>query len=575
MKRCNIRFIGMLLAIMLVFSMVVGCGGDPKKDTTQKDLEESKPDKTTEEGLETLEPVLPIVKDKIKLTFFTTFPAGHAAYFKTLNDNPVWKVLEDVTNIELDITAVPAVNFDERKNLLFASRDLTDIIYTSNGQNDALLYGINDDLIIPLDDLMEKYAYYLKQWTTYEPKIKGQNASVDGKTYYMPSIDITLSNFTGVGYYIRQEWLDKLDIEPPTTLDELYDTLKAFKDNDFAGGGNTKPFACANPDYIVDSILYSFGLPRTVYQIDDVVKYAPVQPEFKDALKYLNKLYNEGLIPSDYLTYDSNVYNAELLNNIGLVWAWSNGNLRNPLQAAGLSVEESWNVFRPINGMKGVGDKYFLFGMTGRLLNSGGCFISCTNKYPVETIKWLDYLNSQEGTWTIMYGPKGVTWDYDENGAPDVTEYVLNNPDGLSPDEVMFKNGAMEWGYISGASGPFHRAKSTPYWPFHYEDFDYNSNRHGRGFESLYSKYWKDWMDFDDSRQLPLTIKYTGEEKERIDVLSQDLTTLVDENIHKIIMGIDPIEKWDDIVAQLKKMNLDEYLSLYQTALDRVPKDAR
>jgi len=571
MKKCNVKITALLTLVFLVFSIFVGCSKNGKSNEFASTSQADKTDTSTtsQETHETLEPDLPITKEKIKLTLFTTFPAGHAAYFKTLNDSPNFQALEEATNIEVDITAVPAVNYVERKNLLFASRDLSDIIYSSNAQQDALLYGVNDDLVINLDDLVKKHAYYYNQWVAYEPEIKEQTLAGDGSIYYLPSIDITLSKHLGAGYYIREAWLEQLNLDPPTTLDELYNVLKAFKENDPAGGGKTLPSAFPDPNYIVNPLLGSYGLTSSIYQVNNVVKYAPLEPEFKDALKYLNKLYKENLIPSDYLTYDDDMYKAELLDNIGLTWGWSNGNIRNPLQAAGLTVEESWNLFRPINGMKGLDNKYYIFGYSGRVITTAGEFISCTNKHPVETIKWIDYKSSKEGAWTVKYGPRGVTWELDEKGVPYITDFILNNPDGLTPDEAIYRSGAMEWGYTVCAQG-LNRSRPTSHWPYTYEDVDYNRTRYAENFESLYSKYWTNWMDFDDSRQMPLTIKYTGEEKERIDVIAQDLTTLIDENLHKVIMGLEPIEKWDEVVNLLKKMNVDEYISIHQTALDRV-----
>jgi putative aldouronate transport system substrate-binding protein len=573
MKKYNVKIAALLILVFWVFSIFVGCSKNGKSDEFASTSQADKTDASTtsQETHETLEPDLPITKEKIKLTMFTTFPAGHAAYFKTLNDSPNFQALEEATNIEVDITAVPEVNFDERKNLLFASRDLTDIIYTNTLQEDALLYGVNDNLIIPLDDLIKENAYNFNKWIASESGIKEQSIAVNGKMYHIPSIDITLKNSIGVGYYIREAWLEQLNLEPPTTLDELYNVLKAFKENDPAGGGKTLPSAYAIPSYVIEPILGSFGMNNGIFRVKDVVKYAPMEPEYKEALKYVNKLYKENLIPSDYLTYDSDMYKAELLDNIGLTYAWSNGHLRLPLQAAGLTTEESWNTFRPIGGMKGADNIYYWFGSTiGQVCHNSGECISVTNKYPVETIKWIDYKYSQEGAWTVMYGPKGVTWDYDETGAPNVTDFVLNNPDGLLPDEVMYRNGAMEWGYTACAQGQLHRAKPTSHWPFTDDDVDQNMNRFGPNFDSLYSKYWRNWMDFDASRQMPVSIKYTAEEKERIDVLAQDITTLVDENLHKVIMGLEPIEKWDEVVNLLKKMNVDEYISIHQTALDRV-----
>jgi putative aldouronate transport system substrate-binding protein len=575
MNKHYLKMFALLIIIMLVSSIFTSCLKSNKQSEIIIEPEPSKTERSeTLKEEETSGPGLPLVKDKITLTMFTTLPVEQAIYFKTINDIPSWHALEEITNIKVDVVAVPEVNYTERKNLLFASRDLTDIIYSKDAPQDVLLYGIEDNLVIKLDELINEHAYYYNQWVTYEPKIKEQTVTEGGSTYYLPHIDITKNQSIGAGYYVREAWLKQLKLDPPTNLEELYNVLKAFKENDLAGGDKTIPFAWCRPDlrgYIIDHILGSYGISGNVYHINNVVKYGPMEPEYREAIKYYSKLYKEKLIRSDYLTYSNEMYNADLLNNIGFIWAWSNGDLRLPLQAAGLSLEDSWNVFRPINGMKGKDGKYYMFDQGGRVVIPRGEFISCTCKHPIEAIKWMDYKYSQEGALTMSWGPRGVTWDYDEKGIPYITDFILKNPNGLTPDEAIYRSGAMEWGYTVISSG-FGSSKPTSYWPYTYEDIDFNRNRYGELFESLYSKYWRNWIEYDDSRRLPVTIKYNSEENSRLSVIQQDLNTLIDENLHKIIMGIEPIEKWDETITLMKKMNVEELVSIHQAALDRIRK---
>ena len=572
MKGRRLKITALLALIFVTIAIYGGCVG--KDNGTEGSASTKKTDaigKTEEKtGTETsgLQPyTMPISKEGIKLTMFTAFPAGHAAFFATLNDSPNMKAYEELTGVKVDITAAPGDSYSERKNLLFASGDMPDIIWSETAQDDAFMYGVNDDLIIPIDDLIKKHGYYFNEWANYFPDVKNHSICADGKMYYMPSIDITLATSIGCGYFIREEWLEKFNLEVPKTLDDIYSVLTVFKKEDPAGEGKTIPFSAPVPFQIVNSILGSFGTTNGVYQIDGVVKYGPMEPEFKEGLKYLNKLYKEELISSDYLAHDLKIYSANVPDNIGLIWGWRGSGCRTPLMSSGYSEQEAENIFRPISGMKGKDGKYHWF-MTqaGKVTLGSGEFITSTNKYQVETLKWLDYKNSQEGAWTVGAGEKGVSWDINASDAPYITDFILKNPDGLEENDAFHKYGGITWEYISHAAIPYDYV--TAKWPYRHKDLV--ELRKTVTTETLFSQYQENWLDFDASRQLHPNVRYKADEKEELAIILQDLETLVDENLHKFIMGLEPMEKWDEVINQMKKMKVDRLLSINQAALDSV-----
>ncbi|NMA96302.1 MAG: extracellular solute-binding protein [Clostridiales bacterium] len=583
MKRTNLKSIAMILVLILCLSLLVSCG-DTDKDsdgdiTKQEDKVEKGKDASDndtsdtdkDENGEWPEPnEMPIVDEQITLTMFTTFPEGHADMWEGPNEMPNMQALEEITNIKLDISAAPASEYGEKKNLLFASGDLPDIIYSTNAANDALKYGIEDDLIIALDELIEKYAYNFNLWVESEPDIKKQAIAADGKMYYMPGVDITGKNYPGQGFWIREEWVQDLDIDIPETLDELYNVLRLIKEKDPAGGGNTLPLAGYSPDYLTTPIFGAHGTNQGIYQVDGEIKFGPMEPEFKEALIYLNKLYSEELIASDYLTHDTDTYYANLIDNVAISSALRNAGMIKPLRAAGYDTEECRNVFRPMKPIKGTDGKHHWFSTDlGKVVKGNGEFISPSCEYQAEAMKWIDYKYSKEGSLTMTYGPRGKAWDFDDDGGRKLTDYTLNNPDGLTPEDAMLRAGQMNWEYTVGVKGPRY-AFSTSRWPYLEEDVDHLTSHIGREPESLYTEYYENWLDFTGERQLPAHIIYTTEEEEEIDLLSQDINTFVSENMHKFIMGVEPMEKWDDIVQQLNNLKVDRLIEIYQGALDRI-----
>jgi hypothetical protein len=64
---------------------------------------------------------------------------------------------------------------------------------------------------------------------------------------------------------------------------------------------------------------------------------------------------------------------------------------------------------------------------------------------------------------------------------------------------------------------------------------------------------------------------FSAAEKEEIDLILQDLKTFVEEEVHKFVMGMTPIDKWDDNVKQMNDvMDVERLIEIYQNALDKV-----
>ena len=271
MKKNMLKVIALMTVILLSFSVIAGCGTSGSGATTTASAGTTAPSSATS-------------GEKVKLTFFTVFPPGHAAHFQTLNDNPALQDIAAAANVEVQIDGVPTANFAERKNLLFASGDLPDLVYSNTSAADALMYGVNDTLLRPIDELISSSAPNYSEWVRMEPQARLQTLSADGKQYWMPYLDTTLAQIIQVGYYARQSWFDELNLDIPYTTDELYDTLKKLKELDPAGGGNTLPLSSGAPSNLVYPFFGSFGVSHGIYQENGVVKFGPLEAGYREAI---------------------------------------------------------------------------------------------------------------------------------------------------------------------------------------------------------------------------------------------------------------------------------------------------
>ena len=124
-----------------------------------------------------------------------------------------------------------------------------------------------------------------------------------GKQFAVPGKRAFLGKYSS---FIRTDWLEKLGMDVPQTTDELYEVLKAFKEQDPGQtGGKVIPFGMTIEPAQYDPLIWSLSSrPRknrsTRTQKLGANDYPTLLPGFKDALQFFNKLYNEGLISRDF-----------------------------------------------------------------------------------------------------------------------------------------------------------------------------------------------------------------------------------------------------------------------------------
>ena len=124
-------------------------------------------------------------------------------------------------------------------------------------------YGVVQGIFIPLDDLIEEYMPIYNERVTMDPSIVESLKASDGKMYsigYIVAQDIHSGNMD----FINKTWLDNLGLEMPTTIDELTDVLRAFRDEDANGNGDASdeyPMEVVLTDFYKMSLAF-FGVPE-------------------------------------------------------------------------------------------------------------------------------------------------------------------------------------------------------------------------------------------------------------------------------------------------------------------------
>lgn len=248
----------------------------------------------------------------------------------TQENNSMTRLIKDRLNIEVDVLW----ESDEYANKLaleFAAGTLPDMFYMP--ESAYLLYrqmvdnGLLYDLGSIYDECAGNYLKYVNE--TYNNRTLDAFTEADGSMYALAS-----GNFDYNGHpqlWLRKDWLDALNLDIPTSLEELENVLIAFRDNYNSVGlllNATDPLAGWNYMYNANAVAEYYGAhPNSwVYDEDGNVVYGSTQAGTKDALALLSRWYQEKLIDPEFATRDSSACNALFTSGqAGAFWGpwWS------------------------------------------------------------------------------------------------------------------------------------------------------------------------------------------------------------------------------------------------------------
>ena len=288
MKFKKILFISMLaLTATLLF---VACSGESQGSVGAGDAE----------PYGRYEKTLTMTTAKVDNSF-PNLPEG-----MTMDNNPFYDILRDKLNIDLKVEWFSAT-YSQTLALNIMTGDMTDIINIL----DYLTYRqlVANDLIQPLDGLMEAYGndYMKKTYATYGDDYF-DFTTVDGHLMAIPGNN---GGYQQNLLWVRKDWLEDLNLQPPKTLDEIIYVAQQFMQKDPGGNGpgNTVGInshrehayrGIAN-QYGLETICYLFGAYPGNWMDDGGgnIFYGSVQPEMKTALTKIRSMYEIGVLDSN------------------------------------------------------------------------------------------------------------------------------------------------------------------------------------------------------------------------------------------------------------------------------------
>lgn len=458
---------------------------------------------------------------------FEIFSAVHDTKPQSGNE-PIFAEIEKRTNVQLKLTNIPTASYADKFKVTLVSGDLPDVMDADVAS--AKKYGM-DGAFLALDELLQKHGPNILK-SIKDEGIEASLRASDGKIYGIPYF--TMPGATATVPQYRQDWLDQLNLKVPSTPDEFYQVLKAFKEAQL-GGKDTIPFAPQG--YNNFPVFRSFGAdPRMYLNSEGVFQFGPALPGMKDALAFLNKLYNEKLIDPEFAIISKQQWEAKVSKgNVGAIFF-------NPSRTdffTGVLAKD--NPKAKMVGGGAIKDKNGRGELLPDYSLKGVMAISSKSKNAELIVKYYDFLYSPEGKLLTQYGIEGTSYTM-KDGKPQYTEeFKKDIPSnltniGLSTTRYFF----------------------TAPMPNLFKD-----RNEGTLMAAAVETSKPDW-----TKQEP-QLSFTQAEQ---DIVSKNLQPIMDktsEYMIKFIIGQEPLANFDKYVGELKQRGLDDLVKAYNSAYQR------
>lgn len=247
----------------------------------------------------------------------------------TYTDNAYTRYIKSVINVQnVDVFEANDSQYDTNVSMVISMGSLPDIMVVSS--QDEVEQLVEAGLI---EDLTESYNNCIsdrirKMYESYGDSLKDM-VTYDGKIMALPETNITDGpNLV----WLRKDWMDRLGLSEPHTIDDVVNIVKHFISEDPGNNGvdasgkpNTVGLAvdtdvtgeCGySSEFLLDIIFACFGAyPKQWIMNDDgEIVYGSVTNEAKEAFSYISSLYNQGVIDNDFLLRTSTNI-CELIEN--------------------------------------------------------------------------------------------------------------------------------------------------------------------------------------------------------------------------------------------------------------------
>jgi putative aldouronate transport system substrate-binding protein len=350
------------------------------------------------------------------------------------------------------------------------------------------------------------------------------------------------------GFQLRRDWLTRLRLKVPTTIDEWELTLARFRDDDPNGNldADELPFGAAGVEGLED-FAAAWGVRRGFYPdpISGRMTYGPLEPAYREFLATMARWYAAGLIDPEFAAVDSTSLDRKVTDDV--VGSYFGAVSRHMGRYLGLMrgnssfdlVGAPWPV-----GPARVG--YATNDALVRVVHNDGAAVAADSPRKLEAVRLLDYGYSDEGRDLLNWGIEGVSY-VQQGGKRRMTGLIAANPQGLPPDLAVAQYAFPHLGCPTVSS---------------YE---------ARVFTNLAFPQQREaserWAQGDLSLLLP-NLAPTAGDGARMATIMNDVEPLERDMFVRIVMGIGSLDDYEVFLESLGEMGIGEAVAIQQRALD-------
>ena len=252
------------------------------------------------------------------------------------NNQEAYKKAEEATGVHIEWIPLSAAEAGDKTNIMLAS-DLPDAFLGLIGEG-QIANNMDSFLDLTQDDLLKANAPHVV--SDYEKLSNGLDIVTwpDGSIRsLLTGTQTSFENDAEGIMFINKEWLDNVDMEVPTNIDEFYEVMKAFRDQDANGNGDASdeiPFEPSQSDWCskIMNVANPWGIAGTdssdesAYKMvkDGKVVGTVNTDEFRSFLEYAHKLVDEGLMDKEAFSQTSEQYHSKINEGVvGCYYTWS------------------------------------------------------------------------------------------------------------------------------------------------------------------------------------------------------------------------------------------------------------
>ena len=298
-KRGWRKALSVLLALCLLSAIVAGCSdsGDKTNTTNTGGADNDSQGSPDNSAAQTTGEKDPYADLPLEVSITILDRGEVAAEEGSYEDNRWTRWIDENSGVDVKWVPIPRTQSTQKINALIATGEAPDIMWEFGT---GFMRNLKDQGVLqPIDEYVEKYSTIYKAYLAQHPELLPY-ITADGKMYGATSkrgIDVIANH----AMWIRQDWLDHLNLKTPATIEELLDVARAFKSDDPDGNGKDDTYGIAfnyNWGGIIAALFYCSG----IYVEDGKIENSEIGDRYIDIMNFKKTLFQEGLIDQEYIT---------------------------------------------------------------------------------------------------------------------------------------------------------------------------------------------------------------------------------------------------------------------------------